>query len=327
MPSIKIAVIGNQKSGKTQLVNALIGKEIALNYQPTRVFDTTTFTDPKSNVSLQFFDISYDGNSEKIYKNTDILLYCIDVTEPEDIAKRANKIEQLKKITPNVKLFYVYTKCDLVSTPPTNTETIYETSAISLNSPNGIEQLKNVLISTAQQIEDDKTRAIYAASLLNYEQSAKNLKAKLNSLRDKRAQTQILRQLNHLDAKLKHLEISMDEKLSQLNSFTKTCKDIIKDENTINLVHTLAIAAFTVIAAFVGFTLGFALGAWTGPGALFTGLMTGQAAAIALVSCTGLTTAAGGLFSYGLFKNTNAVANSIDELGSAARHDLNATTV
>ncbi|KTC94410.1 hypothetical protein [Legionella erythra] len=79
-------------------------------------------------------------------------------------------------------------------------------------------------------------------------------------------------------------------------------------------VFTVAImATLTMAAAVVGFGIGFGLGLWSGPGAFFSGIIAGTAAAKVALASGVVGTVAGGLIAYGLFKS-NPIAQAANDV-------------
>ena len=125
---------------------------------------------------------------------------------------------------------------------------------------------------------------------------------------------------------LDKLQTSMSTNNSALaiEEFTNKCHVILEGNhsNILNAVLTVAaIALVAVLCGIIGFAIGFAAGAWTGPGAFITGLMAGSAAAVAVVATSGsLGLAAGGLTAFGLFSDSkemtavNTFAKNADKL-------------
>ncbi|MFC7782376.1 hypothetical protein [Legionella taurinensis] len=69
------------------------------------------------------------------------------------------------------------------------------------------------------------------------------------------------------------------------------------------IVTVAIIATLTLAAAIIGFGVGFGLGLWSGPGAFFSGIVAGAAAANAVLGLSAIGGVAGGIVSYGLFKS------------------------
>jgi predicted GNAT family acetyltransferase len=96
-----------------------------------------------------------------------------------------------------------------------------------------------------------------------------------------------------------------------IEDFEKNCNRHLAGKHPVLMaiakaVAVVVIAAFvTVIAGLVGFGIGFAAGAWTGPGAFITGLTAGGAVASAVLgSSSAVGVVATAVSAYGLFKKS-----------------------
>lgn len=119
------------------------------------------------------------------------------------------------------------------------------------------------------------------------------------------------------------------DKSKPIDNFVTRCGHILNGhpaKKAMNFVLKLAaVAVITVIAGLIGFGIGFAAGAWSGPGAFFTGLAGGSAAAVAVVAAAGVV---GGVSAIGLFKSkakpmqSNKAADTLKEtLGEEPTQD------
>ena len=121
----------------------------------------------------------------------------------------------------------------------------------------------------------------------------------------------ITAELNGLSAALK--KDQSYHNADTIINFTDKCHLILEGEHPIIMKALLALVAVvlvTLIASLVGFGIGFAAGAWIGPGAFITGFMSGNAAAVSVVSVAGI---AGVYSAYGLFKESK-VMTGLNEL-------------
>ncbi len=292
---LNIVVLGQKKSGKTQIVNKLLGKKFEEKYKPTP--DSNTYY--KDNLTITDYgnkNLTHDSN-KPFDPPIDIVLICIDLTQQETQLDYAREITgSLKHFSPATKIIIIGTKFDEVN---------------SLN-PIEFDQLKN--------LTDDRNYLICSAktdfgldSIQNKITLAQAEKAKANleeiTLELKRNDQRALKKcLRSLEAKIKSESLDPSQKIASITHFENQCKNIIDPKHVKALKAVLAFttAAITAIITITcGFILGFACGAWTGPGAFVTALLGAGTAAIAVTGTAGvLGSAAGGLAGFGLFKRT-----------------------
>ncbi|ETO93982.1 hypothetical protein [Legionella oakridgensis] len=140
----------------------------------------------------------------------------------------------------------------------------------------------------------------------------------VSGLQDKKKQEEIR---DHMTAFLRTVEYAHDSQAvhTAYVQFAQHCRETLdgKHPNILKTILTIAaVSVATVLAGAVGFGIGFALGLWTGPGAFFTGVMAGSAAAsltLAAAGTVGVT--AGVLTGYSLFKpkaDVSAVKQTLD---------------
>jgi hypothetical protein len=71
-------------------------------------------------------------------------------------------------------------------------------------------------------------------------------------------------------------------------------------------------ATLTAVAAAIGFGIGLAVGAWSGPGAFFSGIVLGKASAMWVLAATSVTSV--GTISYSSYRFlNNPVKNIVDK--------------
>lgn len=166
-----------------------------------------------------------------------------------------------------------------------------------------------------------------AASLLLPQQEFapeiyKALQHAIGQLKDKGTQVAIIEEWEEFNTKLSSVK-NLKELHDEYDLFANNCRKLLdnKDSNILNTILTIAAASVaTVLAGGIGFGIGFALGLWTGPGAFYTALMAGSAAASATLAATGMVgMTTGVLAGYSLFKQTPEIAavkqvlNEVDE--------------
>lgn len=107
-------------------------------------------------------------------------------------------------------------------------------------------------------------------------------------------------------------------KSAAIMTFKTSCNKVVQRSGYETIVKAIEVvvsaAFFTLIAAMIGFGIGFACGAWTGPGALI-----GAAAIGVVVSSGAVGVAAGGLTTYRLFK-PSPLSSKIDAVVKAGEN-------
>lgn len=120
------------------------------------------------------------------------------------------------------------------------------------------------------------------------EQMTQKLRASIESLPDEKQD-----KINvHIDTLFSRLQDIPDYKEQEecFNKYATQCKLILEGKYDAVLKTILIISAVTVAAALVGaagFGIGFVMGLWTGPGALFTAIAGASVAALGVVAVSG----------------------------------------
>lgn len=174
---------------------------------------------------------------------------------------------------------------------------------ISENNPRASEQFMKKLTQDAQNISDTKIKAQQLEDLNN------NILPMELALKRCQKESPLYNAISELMVKTRELSApqirtiskatldllneienpDIKNKATVIQKYVDTCNDAAlgKYHNLKNAVYTVALtAALTIVAALIGFGVGFALGAWSGPGAFFSGLALGNASALALVGGT-----------------------------------------
>ena len=89
-----------------------------------------------------------------------------------------------------------------------------------------------------------------------------------------------------------------------LSDFITKCESIMEHASfpAINAIKTFTGILCSVLSFLAGFSIGFAAGLWSGPGAFISGLITGSAATMAVTGVSVVVGVTGGLALAGLFK-------------------------
>ena len=166
----------------------------------------------------------------------------------------------------------------------------------------GIKELSDFLLtkpSNAQKSAQEQDVLIDDCKLTLWDITVSKLEYALTNLpQEKKAAMQ--KQLSILKTSLRenpYMNVS-----PAVNHFLTESQTILEDKHPsiMKKVLKLAIVAVvTILAALVGFGIGFAAGLWTGPGAFITGFMAGSTAAVSVATASII---AGGLTAHGLFK-------------------------
>jgi small GTP-binding protein len=315
MGTHKTLLFGNTNAGKSQLINRALETE-AYNDRSGATDGARYLVKEQETTKLDIWDI---GGQERFkflrptyFVNVSIAIYCIDLSVPLDLEVIINDMQELKNSSPFASLILVGTKSDLFKgdayalLDSISIDGIDERIVTSAKNNKEINTLLNRIIEVAKDKdtttnlwwEEEKTKFLDALSTLSIDEYG----AIHNEL--VRLQTALF---NSND----------QDKDQAINAFTISCNEIL-NENHSTLLHAVislaAVAVVTLIAGLVGFGIGFAAGAWSGPGAFISGFMAGTTAAVSVVAASaslGLIT--GGLSAYGLFnKSPNVHETAVD---------------
>ncbi|RUR20726.1 hypothetical protein ELY21_01180 [Legionella sp. km535] len=267
---------------------------------------------------LSLWDMSgnpkFRGISSCFFPNSDFGFACVDLSKPLDqqtIDELNDDLALFRQLNPDALLILVGTKSDAAL--PNALENAQQQFApipflaavpTSARNADGSQELLNLitlearkLVLLRQEEELNKTQEL----LNEIEQRKTILNARNRCIED----SELYRALDQLNDKAQNLspeiikilgiethnlldtleDRTIYDKEPCLKSFVAKCNKAIKGTHYELKSALLALAyaaAVTVIAAVIGFGIGFALGAWTGPGALFTGLAAGSASAVSV---------------------------------------------
>lgn len=302
-------------------------------------FNTVKITNAAGidNATLQVWDSpgnqQYKTNFKtKFYSKSHFGLFCIDLSKPLDekvISELKNDIAEFNAINPEAYLILVGTKSD-ISLPDAlqTTQQVFAeypfTAAVatSAREADGSQELLNHLVvlipriigelqqeqlkltEEIKQYEDERRTILHARNRCNINS---NLYFALDKLHHEAAPLSVsqVKKLGHeTNTLLDHLENSnIQDKIPSIKTFLTNCTEEVQGKDYL-LKNTLLTIAYSltlsVIASLIGFGVGFALGAWSGPGAFFTGLAMGSASAITVVSSASL--CGTGTFAYSTYQ-------------------------
>lgn len=291
---VKIGIWGGIGSGKSSLLAQLtpsIDEQQIITYIPKRTlqrphnFDTVPMT-------MCFYDKPDRESNSQFWerKKVDISIYCIDSSHMLD-ERRIDKIKEdiaefqkfIKKNNRNTRLIIALTKSD---------------RAVD----NAFETLRKAVLpipTVATSVEDLEIEKLWE------QLDTISIILKMENMRNQfPKQSNMYTLLDNFNCELQRLPFSTRVALASeveillnptqesgvqkpIESFLKRCDEIVcgKYSTIENILISIAIAAAVfILAAFMGFFMGFSLGAWTGPGAFFTGLAVGGMSAVAVVA-------------------------------------------
>ncbi|CDZ76498.1 GTPase Era [Legionella massiliensis] len=313
--TIKVAFLGKEASGKTQLINKIVYKNKARFEEISRPsvgpdFLVRNQEPPKGKSSknnemklFQLWDFPgverFEKLSEPFLRDCQLGVFCIDLTTDIDDVYIQEKIKLFRQYNPDSPIILVGTKADA----------------------------QNANVTRYNQLQENK---VFAASVITSAKAGVNTEELFSLLGDKfpkpsvyaEARARLLTELKDVSQEKKNLINLQLETLEQhisaprtepqtkantINAFSSNCEAILDGEKSglLRAVAAVAAAAFvTVVAGSIGFGIGFALSWWTGPGAFFAAITTGYAAASVVATSVSLGALAGGLTAYGLFKTS-----------------------
>lgn len=281
------------------------------------------------------------------YPKSHFGLFCIDLSIPlnhQIISELKNDLDEFKAINPEAHLILVGTKSDIALPDALQTAqqefieypftAAVTTSArehdgsqallnlLALHTPKIIAELlleERKLAIEMEAYEEGKKTILYARNRCRVNS---NLYLALDKLHHEASSALSLSQIKKLGQEantlLDHLDDSnITDKIPSIKAFVTNCTEEIQGKNHA-LTSTLLTIAYTltmaVIASLIGFGIGFAFGAWSGPGAFFTGIAAGTASAVAVVSSASICSAGTLAYSaYHFFKPT-PILSSVKEV-------------
>lgn len=343
-------MLGKTGAGKTQIAMGLIQKKVTQPLLPTKGIQTLRHE--SEGITLVVTDPTgkddFPNTRRSLYKDQAFILYCADLStilDEDDQQKVKKELDLYRSQNPNGKVVLVGTHADQCKNPLEtlkNLENDLRDLGVTIDHKTlEIEELQRILIPSLAKKEDlteqsDVSEKAVKSSLKTDDPSVKEADnaIKRETSEDSifiEAKKKLLTALKDLpeekkqiiEKKLKHLEGRLNnEKLSSrtieglINSFVQTSHKTLQGEHPNVMKALLGFAAaiiVTLLAGIVGFSIGFAAGIWSGPGAFFTGLAAGEAAALATAgACVSSGLVAGGLTAWGMFRPSKEVT-AVDE--------------
>ncbi|WP_133135337.1 GTPase domain-containing protein [Legionella rowbothamii] len=309
MKQYKVVLMGAECAGKSELFRRLVYSQ---KYRFNAVHQTTLGTS---------YGVKYIANDHELHiwelsgaarfcRDVDILSYaakanvallCINLTQEINQDQILKKIEEFSIDNPYATLFLVGTQSDHPQAR------IQEFRQLNLD--------KKIFITSAKDGLDIDVllQAITDACGIpplkkRWDDEISNLLAKMSQLPNKEydAITQELNLLEQIVFPTNVVENANNElKQEAIKLFQKKCQSILRgnySEVWNALLTVVAAAVVTTLTAMLGFAIGLALGAWTGPGAFITALVGAKTAAASVVGASATFGVGAALTSYGLFK-------------------------
>ncbi|KTD11041.1 Rho GTPase (Miro-like) [Legionella gratiana] len=314
MARFKVVLFGKQGSGKTQLSHQVALKGNYEENASSTVGVEYLSRKMEDNHVLHVWDIAGSEIYKKLYRSyyrgAILGLLCIDLTREIDQDQINNEVQLFRDICPNAPIILVGTKSDL---PHKDIELFKKNIASELFS--------NYIVTSAKEktgideLYAEITKHCQGLNESLWNRAVQNLLVSLNELppnKEKLIKAELEKLSKVLLAKSDELGVVSSTKTDAIEHFTNNCKTILegKHPNVFKAVTTVAVAAaVTIAAAFIGFSISFFLGSWTGPGAFVTGFIGAYSAAVAVAaSSITIGVAAGGITAYGLFKTSKEMS-------------------
>jgi small GTP-binding protein len=286
----RVAFVGPQSSGKSQLLNRLAKNDFLPTLPPTsgvahtiRMLPTTK---EMADGQIHYWDFSGDPTFEGVIgsfiKDSNVLIYCVDITNDLDVNLLNQDIAHYLSISPKASLVLVGTKNDasqLISTDKLHqlqTEIPLQQNLRFLTSSKegtGLSELSNCIMSLAEREYQLKFKHH------QWDDAIRNMQQSLAGLNKKKSQL-IQDEYSLMIETLQ--DNPADHGVNAIETFVEKSKAILKGKhsNVMNAVLRIAaVAIVTILSGIAGFGLGFAAGLWIGPGALFTGILGASAGA------------------------------------------------
>jgi len=342
----KVLLIGSKESGKTQLLNNIVNGLFSASYQATIGVEFATKT--SGNIKLQFWDTAGDDRYKAISTSysdkAKIVIYCLDLSSRTNIKSISKNLVNLKKyceIGPDkAQLILVGTKSDLdqeISSDELNNivnnpeygfaKTFFRTSAKSNRHIESLVthllcEISNVDIKNLPPIEQALTKLTDNSIL--YEK-INILKEKIKSLPEQNKE--LIGQASLEFATSIQEAVSLDAYETAIERFETKCTPLVNKANPelSGVIHGIIIAAMVIaLTTIVGFGIGFAAGAWTGPGAFISGVLAGGIAANSVIASSSIFGTGLGIFSgirhCQLIKNDNSLISDVCDQARSAQY-------
>lgn len=304
----KVAVFGKNGSGKTLLNHKIAQKKVDSKSGSCSTLSVEFLSrqmDSENTVNL--WDISGDQFEQLhqiYYKGTDVGVFCIDLTEQIDEQDVIKRIQVFRNFSPKAPIICVGTKSD---SPQANLDAFQKIKSQNLftdfiltsaKSGDNVDELFSLICKHCE-----------AKLIISWNEAVARLKKGIMKLPEAK-RILIEKELSELStfmlAKPGVSNVQPKDKADAIEKFTKNCEIYLEGGYSNIYKAALSVAAVAIvltITALIGFSIGFACSWWTGPGAFFTGILSGYTSALTVASSSVVTgLVAGGVTAYGLFK-------------------------
>ncbi|WP_131764357.1 Rab family GTPase [Legionella drozanskii] len=350
---IQLVVLGDRKSGKTTLTRRLTHPETPINLSSQSNVDSQ----PTPSVEYAFSDQWSIWTANKplkrkgsvYYTTAEITLYCVDLSLPYNAQKIEEEISEFRIHNPDAPIVLVGTKKDqceedekqLIFSIYSDLQSRLQDvdikglaghTSFAAQDNEDLAELTNQLVSLAIQVKQERPRAHLLLKARNklppesllYQAIDRFILITEELDISEEQLTQLGQETNALIDDLQNKDFTA--KGLAIETFNKNCHLILNDQpsKVTNAIEGIVAAVLVTLFVFaIGFAVGCALGSWSGPFALLTGISTGTAAAVTLLTVSGGCGALiGGLTAFGIFKEPSVGSRAIDELTTAATNSL-----
>lgn len=356
LPSwLKVTFWGGQSAGKTELIAKIRNPNTQFNTtrEPTVgvFFYKKIIEINNEKIRVDIWDISGDpmyNDLIKYSKQSDIEIYCVDLSNPIDKVKITKEIEILKSYCPSAEIIVVGTKNDVeqdIDKKIVQLDALCKEQSIKLITTSaknnvGIDELNQTLAEMSYKIHNQ----IYPKVDFQPERLASQTRSKtvepdisdkiinedqmslFNEEEDKfkkgieevdiLKKLELFKELRTLKTTLFYAENTAQEKKDKIKRFQLNCHQILGSEHSNLMKAVISIvtaAAVTLLAWLIGFSIGLTCSAWIGPAAFITAFLAGNVAATAVVATGGTVgIGAGALTAYSFF-NTPTELTAVNE--------------
>ncbi|WP_347251481.1 Rab family GTPase [Legionella sp.] len=352
--AINVVVFGAKEAGKSTFIHQIKHKRAAESASSntarpelkTNSFEYVHIAGTTNSPAWNTWIIHEAQSQEALlpiyYQPANLGIYCVDLTKEENEQQIIKEIIKFRKFKPKAPLILVGTKKDLCAKAEEKIAVIHNTIQSQLDSENiegfagytTVSQDDNALAHFFPWAESIMAKKVPQTYLLLKARNTLPTDSPLYQALDQfiliaEELNLSTEQFDRLGEEARNLLLNglKEEDLATrgdaIEKFAKNCHDILKDEPSKlkKAIDAIVAAALVTFFAFViGFTLGCAAGVWTGPFALLTGIATGSAAAVTLLTVSGTCgAAAGALSAFGFFREAPVTSTAINGVVEAAK--------
>ena len=329
-----ISFIGADWCGKTCVIERYLTKGTG-QFEPRYL--PTTYVCYSPTPELEIRDIGgnekYTSVTLSYCSNADIVVYCVALNDALDSKAISQKIEWLRgRLAPKTIFYLVGTKSDLPREISNDTIQALADSIgcrcfiTSAKDGSGIDDLFSELTQPEPQenASEGSLKAPTKELRSNLLIALEKVQAAINLLYDTEKGRLLHQETAKLISSLKNGTLGLDNKGAAIQAYHDECYRHLGLITSPNLKKIAALVTFvaitaivTLIVAAIGFGLGFAAGAWVGPGAFITGAFGGVSAATAVISVAGTVGGLVGLKGTTAFFKPTPIAISVNNVCNA----------